>query len=160
MSNDTSNAVDSKSQELKIKIAFERDLDLVRHYLNDLLMNDCPYTGFFKDYVFPDEVILDFLGNNANKSCVILLSGEEDVGFASFQKGPMDNTPFSVASLVTVYLRPEYRNKGNMGFILEILEGFAQYTGCQYTSVGSSSGADPSKFGYNKSEVIYIKEIK
>lgn len=134
-----------------LKLASLEDLPVVQELINEFMQQ---YK--FRD-MFPnmDEIIPTYLDASTRTERVCILS-DDNTGILALEKVPFLN----IARIALVYIKEEHRSKGLMNEFLDAFEFWGKQIGCKYYNLGVSTGADPSSRGYEKYEVMYMKEVK
>lgn len=142
-----------------LRLATKDDSKLIEVFLEELL-TDSKYKLFFKDHKFTTDIIDRFLEDPDQSVIVLLLNGDKEIGLGAFELIPCLYTPFSMARVAAIYIKPEYRGKGHMDEILGSFEYWGKMVGATYYNIGVSTGADLSNRGYQKYEVMFMKEVE
>jgi RimJ/RimL family protein N-acetyltransferase len=116
------------------------------------LKDDYKFTPLYRDFVFTEEVLRHYTANPKERCTVLAIENEEVVGFCTFE------VQGNYARFVYVYLKPEFRDKGYMEQFLDAFEYWG--SGCKFYYMGvSDDNVDLTKRGYQKCEIVYMKEI-
>jgi RimJ/RimL family protein N-acetyltransferase len=130
------------------------DFELLKPMVESL-REESKYFAMYKDFVFTEEFLKVFIDTPNEKIGLIVLDGEEPVGFCTYEVNYG-----LVARLGYVYLIPEARGKGFMTEITNALEHWAKLVGCKFSFIGvTKEDVDLTKNGYQRCEVVYMKEI-
>jgi len=145
-----------------LRIASVDDLDLVKSLLDEFL-SDEKYTGIYKYYSFTDDIIKMFLDPASHRERIGLVIENKDnepIGFVAFEKLDSVYSSFKVSRILPLYIKPKYRKRGYMNEVMDAFEYWGKLVGTSHHIVGvSNEWADLTKRGYEKYEVMYIKEV-
>ncbi len=141
-----------------LRIAEEKDLEALTELLNKLFEEREEYKGIFSA-VSTEELVKPYLNPNTRTERLGLILEHEGVpvGLAGFETKPCFN--FTIALISALYLAPEFRSKGLMSDLLETFELWGKQVGAKYYHAGVSTGADLTKRGYMKYEVLFMKKV-
>lgn len=121
-----------------------------------------PLQAMWKDKDAVASLIFSFMGKRPDRAFFLVLNDALDpIGFLMVHKTPLEHTGSEAARIFGLYLKEEYRGKGYMDIMFDTFHSWGKDLHCNYYICNvSKEGADLSKRGYRKAEVMYIKEVE
>lgn len=144
-----------------LRIANAGDINVIIELVSALI-DETKFKYLFPDKKFLEQAAAIFTKQETlnQRICVLLEEEGEIIGLGAFEIIPCLYTDKYMARLVCVYIKPEHRDKGGMDEILYAFELWGKQTGVKHFNIGVTTDADLTKRGYEKYEVMYMKEIE
>lgn len=140
-----------------IRLALAADYELVKGY-TEKLREESIYGKFFKGQELTQEKYSEYITHPLERMLLIIQDEETDCGFVAFdsQTWPFLDKEIKFTRIPFVYIDPAHRKKGLMDVVIKAFEYWTKQVKASYCMLGTKT---KKKRGYQKSEVVYIKEV-